>query len=328
MNPIKLCLIGAGGHATQHIYPCLSQLKNAQILANADLDLEKARTSATRFGLANSYADYRQMLDHEKPDGVIICVAPEFHGRVAVELMRAGFAVYTEKPPAIDVAQARAIRAAQRETGQIYLAGFKKRYAPAYQKTKAIIESERFGAPAALSIVRTSGPFNSRADPRHHYLLESSIHVIDLSAYLFGPVQRVGAFQSAPQNYAITLQFVNGAVGTLTLTDRMSYARGWEEVAVFGSNGVCIEVDNSVEMLAFEKDVPFAAHKPEFVAGSSHSSIEMGFASELQAFVDAIAAQESPEYGVETSVHVLEIIAAIEKSVQSGQTADVEGESL
>ena len=319
-QPITLCLIGAGNHATQHIYPCLSQLKGARVLANADLDEAKARQVAARFAIAASYGDYRQMLEAHRPDGVIMCVGPEFHGRTASELMRLGYAVYTEKPPAIDLAQMRQVRAAQRETGQIYLTGFKKRYAPAYLKTKEIIESERFGAPATLSILRTSGAFGARADPRHHYNLESNIHVIDLATYLFGAVEKVSAFRQAPQNYAITLRFANGAVGALTLTDRLSYARGWEEVAVIGSRGVCIEIDNSVEMLAFEKDVPFAAHKPEFVAGSSHSSVEMGFTGELQAFVDAIAGGHNSAQGVEDSLHTMEVIDAIERSVEGGET--------
>ncbi len=48
-------------------------------------------------------------------------------------------------------------------------------------------------------------------------------------------------------------------------------------------------------MLAFNKDIPFAAHKPEFVAGNSDSLVEMGFVGELQAFVDAVASGTTPE---------------------------------
>ena len=164
-QPITLCLIGAGNHATQHIYPCLSQLKGARVLANADLDEAKARQVAARFAIAASYGDYRQMLEAQRPDGVIVCVGPEFHGRTASELMRSGYAVYTEKPPAIDLAQMRQVRAAQRETGQIYLTGFKKRYAPAYRKTKEIIESERFGAPRRSRFCALRGPL-ARAPTR------------------------------------------------------------------------------------------------------------------------------------------------------------------
>lgn len=313
-KPVRLCVIGAGKHAARNIYPCLPQLKNAGVTANADLVLEKARLLADRHGIPSSHSDYRAMLDREKPDGVVICVGPDFHAQAALELLPLGFHIYTEKPPAGDASQARAVLEMQRRTGKICMTGFKKRFAPAYLKTKAIVTDARFGDPAALHILRTSGNYRNAGDPRSNYLLDSGIHVLDLAHWLYGPVRTVSAFKKPPANYAISLEFRSGSVGTLTLTDRMSYERGWEEVTVIGSGGICIQVDNSVEMVAFEKDTPFSAHKPDFVAGNSNSSVEMGFQGELQAFVDAIAGKAAPASGIESAYHTMQIIAAVEKS--------------
>lgn len=121
----------------------------------------------------------------------------------------------------------------------------------------------------------------------------------------------------------VTPEFAGGAVGTLALTDRMSYARGWEEVTAIGSNGVCLQIDNSVEMIAFEKDVPFDAHKPEFVAGSSRSPIETGFVGELQAFVDAIAEKKPAACGIDSALHTMEIREAIDRSLNARQAVDI-----
>ncbi len=195
------------------------------------------------------------------------------------------------------------------------MTGFKKRFTPAYTKAKAVIASERFGTPATLQVLRTSGHYG---DTNSQYLLDSGIHVIDLVTWLYGAVRRVSAFKSAPANYAISLEFHCGAVGSMALTDRMSYDRGWEEVTAIGANGVIVQVDNSVEMIAFQRDVPFAAHKPEFVAGSSQSPVELGFLGELQAFVDALATGVAADSGPAAAYHTMQIIEAVEESIRQG----------
>ena len=322
-NRVRLCMIGAGRHASRNIYPCFRLLKGMEVVANADLDEERARAAASLNGIPRSYTDYREMLEKEKPGGVIVCVGPDFHAKTAIELMQAGYHVYTEKPPAIDSEQFRQVLAVQRQTGRICMAAFKKRFAPCYVKAKALLEREDFGQPAVLSIVRTSGNYGDGDDPRSWYLLDSAIHVVDLAAWLFGRIEEVHAMRGPASSYAVNLKYANGAVGTLTLTDRMSYRRGWELVTMIGTGGVCAQVDNSVEMTAFHFDQPIAAHKPEFVAGSSNSLVELGFVGELQAFVDAARSGTMPDASAEETGHTMEILSAIRRSMAAGTPSQV-----
>ena len=83
------------------------------------------------------------MLEREKPDGVVVCVHADFHARVAIEAMEAGFHVYTEKPPALDLAQCREVLATQRRTGRVCMCAFKKRFAPAYIRDYSLTLSPR-----------------------------------------------------------------------------------------------------------------------------------------------------------------------------------------
>jgi predicted dehydrogenase len=317
-------MIGAGRHASRLIYSSFPLLKDAEVVANADLDEARATSIAKLYGIPKSYTDYRAMLDAEKPDGVIICVNSDFHGRVAVELMEAGFHVYTEKPPAIDLAQVRQMLAAQKRTGKICMCAFKKRFAPAYQKARAVIEREDFGNPTLLTLTRTSGNVRGGDDSINVYLRENSIHVVDLVTYLFGKVSRVSAIGRPPATAVITLEFANGGVGNVSVTDRMSYERGWEVVTVIGGGGICIEVDNSVEMNAYKFAEPIAAHKPEFVAGTSLSSVEQGFTGELQAFVDAIRDGTIPDAAMTEIAHTMAVLDAIKKSMPTGSLVKVE----
>ncbi|MEZ0296854.1 MAG: Gfo/Idh/MocA family protein [Candidatus Methylacidiphilales bacterium] len=332
-TPVRLCMIGAGRHASRLIYSCFPQLKDTEVLANADLDVERARAIARKYGIGHSYACYREMLEQHKPDGVVICVGADFHARAAVELMEQGYHVYTEKAPALDLEQCRKVLQSQRRTGRICMTAFKKRFAPAYAKARVLIAgapapgdpARCFGKPDLLTITRTSGNWGGRDDSVNTYLRENSIHVVDLAAYLFGPVRSVAALGRAPATATLALRFANGGLGNISVTDRMSYDRGWEVVTAVGDGGVCIQVDNSVEMNAWKYDQPIAAHKPEFVAGSSHSSVEMGFVGELQAFANAIRAGEQPaEAGIADAVHAMAILQATRLSMQTQQTVQVE----
>jgi predicted dehydrogenase len=317
-------MIGAGGHASRIIYSCFPLLQNAQVVANSDLDYERAVSAGRRYGVERSYTDYHEMLQQEKPDGVIVCVAADFHARTAIELMQAGYHVYTEKAPALDLAQCRQMLQTQQRTGKICMTAFKKRFAPAYMKAKNVIDGEDFGQPALLTITRTSGNWNGSDDTINTYLRENSIHVVDLAAYLFGPVKRVAATGRAVATAVLNLEYENGGIGNVAVTDRMSYQRGWEVVTAVGDGGVCIQVDNSVEMNAFKFDQPIASHKPEFVAGTSLSAVEQGFAGELQAFVEAIRSGTKPDASIEHATHAMAVLHAVRQSLETNKTVDVE----
>ena len=314
---IKLCVIGAGSHSSANIYPYLHYLKDARVMANADLVMEKAKRIAAPFGIPRSYTDYREMLEREQPDGVIICVSGEFHAAGAIDVMERGFSVYTEKPPAHSLEMARKVLAAKRKSGKICMTAFKKRFAPAYTRAKDIIESDDFGNPTLITMLRTKGP----GEPT--YLLRWGCHVLDLMPYLFGSVARVCVFKT-PGNthaYSINMAFKNGAVGNLSVSDRPGGV--WEEVTACGSNQVTVQTQNSIFMQAYKGDQPFARHYPNFTqSGKGH--VEQGFVGELQEFVAAIREGREPKSSIETSAHCLAIYEASVRSAESGHPEAVE----
>ena len=319
-HEIRLCMIGAGRHSSANIYPYFHYLHfhdNARVVANADLDIEKAKHIASLFGIQRSYEDYREMLEKEQPDGVIICVGEEFHPVGAIDVMERGFNVYTEKPPAQSLEMAQKVVAAKQKTGKICMTAFKKRYAPAYVKAKSIIDSEDFGQPTMIALLRTSGP----GDP--NYLLDNGCHAFDLIPYLFGRVDLVSVFKTPGRidAYSINMLFRNGAVGNMSLSNR---PRGlWEEVTACGSDGVTVRTQNSIFMQAYKGNQPFAQHCPSFTQ-SGHGHVEQGFVGELQEFVRAIRGGYEPKSSIEESVHSIAIYEAVKRSAETGQPEEVE----
>ncbi|MEX0885643.1 MAG: Gfo/Idh/MocA family oxidoreductase [Phycisphaeraceae bacterium] len=324
-DTLPLCMIGAGGHSSRNMYPYFWLLKRGRVVANADLDLGRAQRVAAQFGIERSYSDHRAMLEREKPAGVLVCVNSTFHAEVAVELLNAGYHVYLEKPSCNTLAEARAMLEAARANDRVCMTAYKKRFGPAYMKTKAIIEGEDFGDPVLLTLLRTRGPFTPTDDPNDAYLLQWGCHVVDLVTYLFGDIASVSAMKTGPSPYAyaVTFRFTNGAVGTFAVSDRIK-GRNWEDVAIVGTGGVSIRLQNATEMLAARDNVPFAHHKPDWVSGSSLGPIEQGYSGEIQAFIDAIADGRQPEANIEQSAHTMAIYEAIQQSAErAGELTEI-----
>jgi len=76
-----IAIIGAGALSTRRIYPYIGAA-GAVLVGVCDLERDKAERNARRFG-GCVYDDFREMLNRESPDGVIICVGPEGHAELA-----------------------------------------------------------------------------------------------------------------------------------------------------------------------------------------------------------------------------------------------------
>jgi len=321
---VRLCIIGAGGHARRNIYPSLYRLEGAAVVANCDLDGQLAAGVASRHGIDRSYTDYPRMLDEQRPDGVIVCINPEMHARLAVELLDRGLHVYTEKPNAPGLAESQAVVRAQERSGKVCMVGYKKRFAPAYRKAKEVIDSGGFGRPAAMSVVRTCGGPPVPADRFRAQLLDWTCHTLDLATFLFGPVTAVQAFARPGERYALTvnLSHANGAASQQLFTNATGHAI--EQVFLCGDGGVEVTVENSINLQAARFGRPFALHRPSFTTGGGFSDIEQGFAGELAAFVEAIRTGRANEATIQQATHTLAVFEAMMRSVGSGDHAPME----
>jgi predicted dehydrogenase len=317
--PFRLGIVGAGRLSSRRIYPCLHAIEEVVLAAVCDLDEARARRNARKFGGERVFTDHRRMLAEADLDGVVVCVAPQAHEALAVEVMEAGLPVYTEKPPAVSAAGARRMLEVSRRTGKLCMTAFKKRYAPAYVAARAIVQGPDFGPPHLLSIDYASGPYrNDPENPRSWFLLDFGLHIVDLSRFLFGEVAEVFAFQRQQTAYAVSLRFANDAVGTLALTSHRDYAVSTEKVELTGGQGRMLTLANSVEMTYWQDREIRAWHSPSFSTAGGDSLIETGFLPELAAFVGAARGGAEPPSGIASSYRTMLLYEAIKESAEAG----------
>src|SRR5205085_7551772 len=97
-------------------------------------------------GASNAYADYRQMLEKEKPQ--IVSVADrhlDLHRDMVVACARAGASIFLEKPMARTLAEAdEMVRACEMHHVKLAIA-HQTRYSPRLQRVREMIAGGRLG---------------------------------------------------------------------------------------------------------------------------------------------------------------------------------------
>lgn len=195
----RVGIVGCGNICQVHSI-VLDRLPQTQLVACADIRLERARAVAEKYH-CNAYASLEEMLDHEQLDAVHLCTPHVLHTPMAELVASRGIAVFTEKPPVIDREQ----WAALEEVAKKVPLGicFQNRYNPNVQETRRIIESGEYGevkGARAFVTWKREVPYYTESGWRGYWktegggaLMNQTIHTLDLLIYLLGKADFVEA---------------------------------------------------------------------------------------------------------------------------------------
>ena len=170
---------GNYGHGLDMVW---RELDNVEIVGIADED-EAGRTAARRrLGAGNVYADYRQMLQKERPQ--IVSVATRFldtHRDMVLACAAAGAHMFLEKPICRNLEEADEMVAAC-EKHRVKLAiAHQTRYSPRIRKIKEMIEA---GTVGDILEMRGRGKEDARGGGQD--LMVLGTHVFDLMRFFAG----------------------------------------------------------------------------------------------------------------------------------------------
>jgi len=116
---LRFGLIGKGAIGTAHCkaFVELIEPNNLEPVAMADCWRKRADEATKLVGFANTYQDYRKVLDHKDIDYVTVATPEHWHSQMTMDAMDAGKAVYCEKPMTHTLPEAVKVMAKQRATG-------------------------------------------------------------------------------------------------------------------------------------------------------------------------------------------------------------------
>ncbi|MFZ2657192.1 MAG: Gfo/Idh/MocA family oxidoreductase [Victivallales bacterium] len=321
----RICIVGAGNLSTKRIYPLVGQA-GAQIAGVCDLDAEKAKKNATLWG-GNVYSDMGKMLDAEKPDGVIICISADMHAKLAPLALKKGIPVYTEKPPAETAATALEVAKIAKQTGVLCTNAFKKRYNVAYSRAKEWLSKFPESDLYSISIDYASRQYENNS-LRRLFLFDFTIHIIDLTQYLFGDASKVFAFSKGPDAYAVSIQFASGAVGSLNLTDGRSFNVPTEEVELTVKGGNFMTIHNSSVYRITENERPVEWREPPTFTSAGDSGNDTGHLAELADFLAAIREKRTTRSNIYESYKSMVLYEAIKNSAETGKVSEIKYEKI
>jgi predicted dehydrogenase len=320
-NLARIAIVGCGGHSTGRVFPCFSRL-SVRLVGVCDLNEELAKRNARRFGGEKVFTDISKMLDETKPDGLVVCAGPELHTKLSLLSLERGIPVYTEKPHAINAAEAWKVVQASRKSGKLAMTGFKYRYSTAMAKVKTIMKAPEFGTLAAINVLRTAGKTgNDPTNARSQFLLDFCCHPIDMISYLAGDAKQVFVHAPTPESYSISAHFTNGAVGSFLFSCRGSWRRPIDRVELLGNHGHSISIDDQIFMKYHVEGVTKSDHDPKFCTAGSDSLEETGFLPELRTFVQFLRGEKKIEdipSNIVESTKSMALYDAIKKSAASG----------
>lgn len=241
-------VIGAGNFSKMTLMPALSRT-GAEVAYVADLKGDAAQHLASKFSATAAVTDYRQILEDDRVNTVLIAVGHNLHARFVCEALAAGKHAFVEKPLAMNPAEVRQVmEAAAARPDRHVMVGFNRRFSPHTQWMKKMLAGR--GEPLAMTMTINAGhvpPDVWVHDPVRGggRIIGEACHFIDLMAYLAdSKVRSVAAFKigkgvaTREDKMTIGLSFEDGSVGSVNYFANGSKSYPKELLEVFSDQRV------------------------------------------------------------------------------------------
>jgi len=198
---IKVGVIGVGSIAEMHIAGYKADPR-VELAAFCDINEERLKEKGERHGVTRLYTDVKDMVAKEELDAVSVCTWNAAHAPCTIAALEAGLHVLCEKPMAMNVAEAEAMRDAAKRSGKLLMIGFVRRFGNDCAVVQDFINEGYFGDLyyAKATYLRRNGCpggwFGDKSRSGGGPLIDLGVHVIDLVRYLMGnpkPVSVYGA---------------------------------------------------------------------------------------------------------------------------------------
>lgn len=241
MNKLKIAVAGAGLSGRQHI-DAIGQVEEVALAAVADPDAGALQAAGDG---VPKYQSPEEMLAAARPDGVIIATPNHLHVAHGLAAVEAGVPALIEKPIAADTAAAAPLVAAAEAKNVALLIGHHRRHNPLVAAARDVIERGELGrlltVHAQTWLIKPDDYFRAewRKQPGAGGPVFINLsHDIDLLRHFCGEIAAVRAVSSsAARGHAVEdtavvlLEFANGALGTMSVSDTVVGPWSWELTA-------------------------------------------------------------------------------------------------
>ena len=155
---------GWGHHAKPWAHTPCYRAAGVRVVAGADPHEGQRDAYRAKWGIETLYADYREMMERERPDVVSICTSARPRAKVLLDVVEIGAprglkAIWAEKPLCVSLTEGDRMVAACWQAGVVLAVGCSRNWSAHYERMRALIEADQIGDP--LQIVSQGQAFIS-----------------------------------------------------------------------------------------------------------------------------------------------------------------------
>jgi predicted dehydrogenase len=333
---IRLGIIGTGLAVKKLHWPALVRMSDRfVVVAFSNRTRSTAEEFAALAGLSMTgyTADYHELLRREDVEAVLVCVPIPQLLSITRDCLAAGKHVICEKPPGVDLAEARQFLAlpAQYPRQKIMMTE-NFFYRDDLRLARSLVDAGSIGRPQLLvehwveRLVPTPGEYSStpwryKPEYRGGPLLDAGVHSIATVRLLGGDIRRlyartewINTTMNAPSALAMTFEFTTGAGGNCIwgflgspVLDEVRDTR------LYGSEGVLISSPGQARLI--HADGSTEEYRVE--------STDRGHYNMLLNFHDGVVHDEPMVASLRQSVENMLVVVRALQSAEMGQPAEV-----
>ena len=326
---LNVGLIGLGRLGRVYARDLSTRIGCTRLAAVADLSQSAVDEVVRQFDVPRGSTDPDDVLRDPAVDAVVIVTPTDTHGAVTRAAAAAGKAIFCEKPLAISMADALAMKRAVQESGVFFQLGFMRRFDSGYAAAKARIADGAIGDVVVFKSTSRDPypPSVEYANPKTSggLILDMGIHDFDLARWFMGEVasvQAIGGVLAYPElgavgdidNAVISLVFESGRLGVVDLTRNGIY--GYHiTTELLGTAGTL--------NIGYLRETPLTVMTR---AGVTHDTVPYfmerfrdAYTTQLENFAENVLRGWQPPITVDDGVEALKIAIAATTARETGQ---------
>ena len=183
MAKFNVGVIGVG-YWGKKIVDEYSKIENVSILGVADLDEKMLAFAKERYGVKNTYKDYKDLLAHGELHAVNICAPNAQHFKVCKDALEAGKHVLIEKPITLTSKEGKELVELAQKKGLMLSVGHIFRFNNALAEISRLIKEEKFFG--KLFLMELNWVNLEKSFPDRDVLFDLAPHMFDIQNYLLG----------------------------------------------------------------------------------------------------------------------------------------------
>ena len=201
MHDINWGIIGCGNVTELKSGPAFNKVEHSHLVAVMRRNADLAKDYALRHNVPKYYSDADLLINDADINAVYVATPPDTHASYAIAAMKAGKAVYVEKPMARTYAECQEMIRVSEETGMPLFVAYYRRSLPAFLKVKSLIEDGVIGKPLSVNIrLLKSASNNDQKEELQSwhvnpniagggYFYDLASHQLDYLDFILGPIK-------------------------------------------------------------------------------------------------------------------------------------------